>query len=513
MAIATVQLPDGRIADIEMPNGATEEDLQGFLSSQFGEQQQAAPQQAQAPQQESGFLEKAGQFAMGLPQALGNKAVGAVQTATSALGYGDSEFGKNLGREVEALKQRQAQLPGAERAGITTGEIATDLALTRGMGLARGGAAVALTQPLEDSSAGARVMEAGKDAAFSQAFGTGINLAGKAFGATKEGAKNIVSGIKARAPEELQAVGQQLKQKATDLYKAADEIGARFKPKAAVVISRKIGDAIKEGGPLFKANHGATMSVVGDIQDDIAKKGYNIGLAELDQYAQALKDVVRNNTDIAGKVNSDGYKALKAVNKIDDLFNNLPDKYLINPANRQAIAIKNQASKEYSTYRKFERISDLAEKAAGDPNKIKSIIYRFASNKKNLQGFSTAEIKSLKEAGDLNTAEGIFKMFGKFGLDKGTSVTFGNTFLPAAVATGAFAAGGAQASLGAVAVGTAARQAQKYLARGKLDEALKLIQSSGNPAKTVSQIPNSKFREKLMQQLIKTGGVAIAESN
>lgn len=494
---------------LEFPDNMPDDQIKAVIDREYF----GSARSQQAPQQESSFLEKTGQFAMGLPQALGNKAIGAVQTATSALGYGDSPFAQRLAQEVTSLKQRQSRLPAPERAGIATGEIATDLALTRGMGLARGGAAVALTQPLENSSAGARVQEAGKDAALSQAFGTGINLAAKGIGAAKEGAKNIVSGIKARVPEELQAVGQQLKQKATDLYKAVDEIGAQLKPSAGRLVSKKIANSITESGPLFKANHGATMSVVGEIQNDILKRGNKIGLSELDQYAQALKDVVRNNTDIAGKINSDGYKALQAVNKIDDIVSNLPDKYLINPADRRAVALKNEATKRYATYRKFEKISNIVEKADGDPNRIKALTRNFVANKKNLQGFSKEERSALKKASELSAGEGIAKMFGKFGLDIGTSLTMGNTALPVFGALAGSAAKGVGAGGAIVSIGTAARQTQKYLARGKLDEALKLIQSSGNPSEVISKIPNRKIQQKLIQELTKAGSLAIAEGN
>jgi len=514
MAIATVQLPDGRIAEVEVPNGATEDDLHNFLSQQFG-----GNQQAQEPQREQGFLEKAGDFAKGIPQGLGNKFVGAVQTGAQIFAP-ESDFNKNLANQVTNLKQQQDQLSGPERAGILGGEIAGDVALSppKGlgfMGQAIGSGAVSgLTTPLEESGRGARLKEIATDTAIGAGFGKGAELIGGVGRAAKEGANNVYKGTKSRVPEELQIASQQLKQKASDLYKSADEIGAKFKPSAAKLISNKIANSIKEGGPLFKANHGNTISVVKDIQQDIEKRGYQIGFAELDQYAQALKDVVSNNTDIAGKVNSDGFKALKGVNKIDDIFQKLPDKYLINPKDRRAVVLKNQATEEYHRYRKFEKIANLAEKAAGDPNKIKSNIYRFTSNKKNLRGFTREEIESLKKAGNLTTTEGLYKMLGKFGFDKGTSVTFGNTALPALGASGAFAAGGTPAGLGVVAAGTAARQAQKYLARGKLEDALRLIESSENPSKVIAKIPNRKMQEKLLSQLMAKGGTAmISESN
>ena len=45
MAEADIQLPDGRVATIQVPEGATEQDILAFAQSQFGQPQQQAPQE------------------------------------------------------------------------------------------------------------------------------------------------------------------------------------------------------------------------------------------------------------------------------------------------------------------------------------------------------------------------------------------------------------------------------------------------------------------------------------
>ena len=49
MPIAEIELPDGRIAEIEVPNGASEADILSFAKSQFGG---GSPDTGKQPEQE-----------------------------------------------------------------------------------------------------------------------------------------------------------------------------------------------------------------------------------------------------------------------------------------------------------------------------------------------------------------------------------------------------------------------------------------------------------------------------
>jgi hypothetical protein len=254
------------------------------------------------------------------------------------------------------------------------------------------------------------------------------------------------------------------------------------------------------------------LSVIEDLKESIKQPDF--GLEDLHQYTQLLNDVVRKNTDLAGKINPDGFKATQALNQIDTTVKGLRPKYLVQSGDPNAPKILEEAKKLWGTGSKFERISNIAEKADGDANKIKSLVKNFVSNKKNLRGFSSEEIKALKKASKNSAGEGISKMVGKFGLDFGTSSTSGNTALPILGAAAAGFQGGYQTGGATIAIGTAARYAQKYLAKGKLDDALKIIQSSGNPSQVISKIPNRKIQEKLLNQLFVKGGAAVlSESN
>lgn len=495
---------------LEFPDNMPDDQIRMAIDREYG----GRNSQSQPQQQESSLFDKATEFAKGLPQGLGNKAIGAVQAGASALGYGDSDFAKRLANNVGELKERQSQLPTAERTGIVGGEIAADLALTRGRSLATGGAFSGLTTPLEDSSTQARLAETGKDAAISQAFGTGVNLVGKAAGAAKEGVKNIVKGFKAEAPEGLDNIAKSLKDQAKVSYDAAAELGGSLKPQATKKIISEINTAVKADGPLFKTNHGNTLSILKEIQDDAISKKFKLGIDDIDQYRKALSDTIQGNTDrLTGIVSPDGRKATIAASKLEAILDNLPDNYLVNAADKQAASLFKQGNKDYGVYRRFQRMADIAQKSQGDPNLIKRNLTNFVKNKKNLQGFNP-EIKTvIRKAANMSGGEGMLKMFGKFGIDLGSPLTQGNTVAPVIGASLGTAAAGIKTGGATLAAGTVARQAQKYIARGKLDDALKLIQSSGNPSKTISQIPNSKIREKLIQHLIKGGAITIAETN
>jgi hypothetical protein len=492
---------------LEFPDNMPDEEIRAAIDREYAGQNQ------NSKQEESSLLGKAGQFAMGLPQALGNKAVGGVQAATSALGFGDSEFAKNLASEVSKLKEQQAQLSGAERAGIFTGEVAADLALTKGRSLLAGGAVSGLTTPLEDSSSEARAKEIAKDAALSYTTGKGVELIGKGIGATKTGLGNIIKGVNARAPEELGVIAQGLKDKAKASYDAAAELGGSLKPKASKKILGEVRQAVSQDGPLFKTNHGKTLSILQDIENDALDKGYKLGIDNIDQYRKAISDAIFDETDkITGIVSPAGRKLTLAASKLENILDNIPENYLVKAGDKKAAELFKQGNKDYGVYRRFQRVADIVEKSQGDPNLIKRNLANFVKDKKNLKGFSGEQKDVLKSASKLSGGEGILKMFGKFGLDLGTPVTQGNTALPVLGALGAGFGAGAQTGGATLAAGTVARQAQKYIARGKLDDALKLIQSSGDPAKTIAKISNRKLQEKLIKQLIVSGGAATAEA-
>lgn len=528
MPIATVQLPNGKIADIEIPQGATPQEIESFVMSQpeFAQQTSEAPQQPIQPEQsnlpQESFQEanrrRVGQFAMGLPNAFGNALIGGVQ-AGADLGdkavrmidqiyFGDSLsgqklFGERLAEQVKKRKEEQAQLPAAERAGIKIGELipyatmgastGAKVATATGSkiagliaGGAVGGGEMTALSPQEEAGLGNRVVETAKGAATGAAFGAGLGVGGKAVQLAGQGAaklgEDIIKGYKARPVEAvagftnkpvetLDAVAQAIKDKSSNLYTQMREAGANIRPSATGTIFKEIDNALNESGIMNARLHGDTLGIVSDLKDLAKGKKGNIGLEELDQYRQLLGDVVKKNTDVAGKLNADGLKANIAIDKLDDVVENLKPNYLVESGDPKAVELLNQARDEWKRYRKFDSISNIVRKADGDPNRIKTLMQNFVNNPKNLRGFTSVEKDALRNASRNSNSEGLLKAVGKFGFDLGSGRNIGNAALP----VGSILVGGGTGGMLAT-VGTVARQAQKLSARGKVEDVLKLIQ-------------------------------------
>lgn len=468
------------------------------------------------PEETKNYIEKVGDFLKGLPQGLGNKAVGLTQSVTDAVAP-DSKFSKNLASEVTKLKQRQSQLPSYEKGGITGGQILSDIALspTKGLGVgtgaAIGGAISGLTTPMEKSGAEERLKQVGKDTLESAATGKILQGIGKEIGSAGQGVKNTLAGIYARTPEELQNVVQGIKKKSSDLYQSMRNAGVVLSPDKATEITGDLRKTMEEQGKLNSRLHGDTMSVIDDFEK-ASKEG--LGLHELDQYRQNLGDVVKKNTDIAGHMNGDAYLANKLINKIDNNvdkldFNSIANK---NPElQKQVETAKNSlenARKTWSQARKIEKVSSLLEKGDGDANRIKSIFQNFVINKKNLIGFSPEEKQALKNVAKNSTGEFGLKMLGKFGLDVGGSMTKGNAALPIFGAVeGEHLLGPAGIPI-ALGIGTGARQLQKYLARGKGEKALQLLEKGyTNPKEVLAKSQRDQAIKDLLNKFSKNAGI------
>lgn len=280
-----------------------------------------------------------------------------------------------------------------------------------------------------------------------------------------EAISTVVAGAGARAPDALDAVTATLKQKSSDIYRFARESGAVVSPKASPSIYKQVEDAVVFTGKINKDLHRNTLSVLKDMKSGLSKE---IGLEELEQYRMLLNDVVNSGTDVTGKLDADAFKASRAVDALDDAIDKINPEQLISGDVTASKAFQ-AAREQWKQYRKFDSVSNVLKKADGDPNRIKSGLQRFVTNKKNLRGFTGPEKEALVAAAKNSTTEKILKMFGKFGIDLGSSLTPGNTALPAIA--------GYVGSPLVVAGGTVARQGQKYLARGKAEKALNILES------------------------------------
>lgn len=490
----------------------TDEELFSLAGQQPQAAQQAVPAQdlsalsdeelftmaGQQPQQS--FLGKVGEATLELGPGLGELAVGAVQRGAEI--FGQEDFSRRLGEQQ--AKEREG-LTTPQKVGRVAGQILGTAPIAAGgsllAGAVKGSAAIAALTPTEEGTAEAAVKQIGTGIATGVATlgiikGTG-GAVSKARDLIKSSTKSIKSGANARSIEELEGETLNLKEKASSIYDALRKTNADLAEEAGTRIITGLDETLATSGKLNARLHGDTLSVVRGIRSD-AKAG-SITLEGLDQQRQLLNQVVKKNTDIIGSMNPDAQKAQILINKLDDSIEKLNPSDL-NSSGTEAVQLLGQARKEWKIFKKFQRITNIVEKADGDANKTKAAFKRFVGNKKNLRGFTSQEQEALKRAAKSNTAEDVLKSLGKFGFDAS------NTALPVLSVLGGVLAGAPGAGVVTVAAGTAARRVQKLVAAGKVEDALTLIQQGGvDVAEVLSKVPNRKVQKELLTRLLSVG--------
>lgn len=347
-----------------------------------------------------------------------------------------------------------------------------------------------------EADAGNRLQQGIESAGMAAAIGAALPIGGAVLGATAKGTKNAFKGMSARLPEQLGQVLGDMKDVGRDLYKRSEQLGAVLTPNAAQDISNAVSGIVKNPQTAASQSlYSKTLSALQGLNDDLARG--NAGLETIDAHRQILGNLAK---DIMNPNNAqEAEAARRAIDAIDNVIDNLTPQGIQNQS-IEAVDALNAARKAWAQSKKFEKVADIVEKSAGDANKLKSNLYRFATNKKNTMGWTDAERQALKEASLQTTGEGILKTFGKFGFDLGSTITTGNTALPVigSIAAGVGGSGGAAAVVPAV--GTVARQAQKYIARAKAEDLLKIIEQGGNVSKQmINSLPPAQKKKFLSQ--------------
>lgn len=309
-----------------------------------------------------------------------------------------------------------------------------------------------------------RLEGAKQGAIFGGVVGGAIPAAGAVANSAYKGTKTALRGTVARGADELGDIASGMKYAAGSVREKMRKVGAVIAPQKTQQLSKNLDDALS-GIDLIPELTPKTSAIVARIKE-AANDG--IELNKLDQYRRLLRAAGNEDTVAASAVRK----------AIDDTVNNLDAKDFAQ-GGKQAVTLLNQFRKEYTQAAKFDDIADILIKADGDPNKIKSGLTRFMNNKDNWKGFSPAEVDALRSAARGSTFEKLYKMGGKFGFDLGNSLNFGNTALPVV---------GGYVNPLIPASGTASRQMQKYLARGKAENLLRTIENPAAVGKSITPI-------------------------
>lgn len=323
--------PESDIDQYVASEGYTPEMLRGGQDAppQPSQDPVATPTQATPAQDEPmarRLLKPAAQFAMGVPQGLGNAAVGAFQAATDVgekaasliekLYYGDNvgqqTFGNRLAERVKQDRAQQTQLPTAERVGIMAGEIAPYLTTGAGTGakvaamtgskvagLAAGagvgGAVSGALSPQETTGLENRIGEGVKQGLTGVAFGTTLGAGMKIAGGVSKAGKALFTAktpediLAARLPkEQTVALLEQLKTATPDNPVllpdiAGDSIKGLTRSVAKIPVARDIvTDALE------KRSEGAVSRVTDYLSKDISPVDAYFG--NLDDLSKARSD-------------------------------------------------------------------------------------------------------------------------------------------------------------------------------------------------------------------------------
>lgn len=320
------------------------------------------------------------------------------------------------------------------------------------------------------------------------------------------GVTSATVGALAKSPEARQAVENSLKDAATNTYTALDDKNIALNAGGAQKIFDNIKDDLKAGNiqGLSGSAHPNTASTIDELGKwinspagtpaPIPKGGVDTGvgaiktsgvgeisLKELDGYRRQLAGASYSNPE-------DVRAAAIVRGALDDAIHPDTSKIIatdLTNGSPEDMGLLKQAQSQWATKSRYEDINTILDKAAGDPNKIKSGLTKYLENDKNTIGWPANELAALKNAASGTTMEKIYKMGGKFGLDLGTSTTLGNTIGPAVAAV---ASGGIGSGAAVVGGGTILRQLQKYMARGKAEQLLSVIQKGQIP-KEVYNLP------------------------
>ena len=538
MPIATIQLPNGKIADIEVPQGATPQEIESFVMSNpelGGQQPQPAPQPQTQPMQSLAELEQiagknqtylqenlpASQGIVGLETVenvgrginigLGNAAVGAFQAATDVgekaaslierLYFGDNlnmdTIGNRLANQVKQRNELQAQLPTSQRVGVAIGQSLPYLATGVGTGakvaqtagkvagLASGGAVsgavTSALSPQEQASLGNRAVETVKGGAIGGAVGAGFGVAGKVANSTVTLGKNILAGFKARPVEAIAGF-------TSKPVETLDSISEAIKEG-----STNAYKAMRESGAIFKPE--TTKSIFTGIDDALKENGIlnprlhgdTIGILE------DLKTLAKEKNGAIGLEELDQYRQLlgDVVKKNTDISGKInADALKANIAiNKLDDVVDGLGANALS--KGDQKTLDLLNTARTEWSRyrkfdaISSIVKKADGDPNRTKTLLQNFVNNPKNLRGFSPAEVEALKRAKTnstaeGLMKavgkfGFDIGSGRNAGNSALPIGSILIGGGAGGLTAL-VGTVARQAQKLSAKGQIDDVLKLIQ-------------------------------------
>lgn len=439
MPIARVQLPDGRIARFEVPEGTTPEQVQQQANQQFGGQDVgmgggAIPSDVvdKPGVEDPSFLE----HAAGALGAFGRQKIADAETL-AALGSGIiaepiaglagiaqainpfAEEGAG-GRAVEAVREALTVQPITEAGQAQVQAVAGALApvgeVISGAEKFLGDETLELTGSPALAAAAATLPTAIGEV-LGVALGRGAVKGSQAIKETGK-QKDITKLIVESAPEI-----DQLQDVSRAVYKEIDDLGVSLQPKAFSGMVNKIRKEVKDQG--FDKNlNPKTAAVLKAFDEKIASR-VPPTLTEVDtmrkiaggaakslEPAEAALGVTIINTmdNFLDQLGSTGFKAPKSVNLAD-----------IRPKYKAARDLWGRARRSELIQESFEKAKN---QASGFENGVRTQFRSILNNKKKSKFFKPDEITAMQKVVRGGAKENILKLIGKLGFSEGQASGF-----------------------------------------------------------------------------------------
>lgn len=274
---------------------------------------------------------------------------------------------------------------------------------------------------------------------------------------------NIAAGMAARGSDELDNISTAMRRESSATFKKAFDAGVVIKPDLS---GKRLIDFDKSVGRISERRHGEVAGTISDMKERMAKG--DMGLEDLYDFRQDFADIISDHTEITGRVKSQGRAAAKAMDAVDDMIEGLTESDV--HGGIAAISDLNLGKAQWAKARTHEAVARVFTLADGDQAKIKAGFTRLKNNKKLMRGMTQKERQLIDVASRNSLNEKIMKGLGRFGIAPE------NVYLPM-VGAGLGSMAGVGTPAGAlIGAGTAARQTNKWLARGKAEKVLQAIE-------------------------------------
>jgi len=391
--------------------------------------------------------------------------------------------------QAQSNLKYQAQTGDSTAAGV--GRLGAEVAVYGVMGgPIAGGVIAGATQPSEKQRT---PEEALRDRAVSGAIGGTLGaVAPYAVSKMSDGIGTIIKGINPTNPEALNTIEAGMKKVGSGLYDHMEDIKANIAPTGTKELTDNIYTALKDKlGGLDPVAHKGTISILKTLENDINNKIESAAVPEgtvsiLDRLkdpseageitVKRLDQIRRSLSDINPLDKGDMKAAAVVRNAIDESLNQLKPENLTN-GSTEAIQALNAARSQWSQASKFEMISNIIKDAGGDRAKIKSKLDALLKTNKEMKisNFSDDELAALKIAAKSSVPEKILNGLGVASIAGGKKLPL---IGDAALLYGTHAN---PVAIGGIIGSTGADMLSKYMARGKAEQLIKVIQSGKTP--------------------------------